>query len=254
MDLAAPALHEKLWHTLRADLVRYAPQIAHDDRLMCCCCGRFLPKTDFDLEHIIPQAAVSDDPPEIRQLFTVNERSKNILLCKRPLRVRGATIHPKGCNNWKGKFFDPRIREVMNGRALKESNHRPFSGQHSAAMMSLAYLALVYRYGYQIALTPSGLLMRRQFFFPGQLLRELSDWPWGAMLSGQPFSYDPLNLRIWTDPFRFALEPGRCIICIRHVSMIVPLSRNPEVPIASRIKFAPERFTLKPNFQTVFAT
>ena len=252
MNLAAPALHEKLWHTLRGDLVRYAPQIADDDRLMCCCCGRFLPKSDFDLEHIIPQAAVADDPPEVRQLFTVNERSKNLLLCKRKLTVKGISVHPKGCNNWKGKFFDTRIREVMNGSAMGKDNHRPFSSQHSAAMMVLAYLALVHRYGYQIALTPSGLLMRRQFFSPGQLLSELSGWPWGAMLSGQPFSYDQRNLNIWTTPFSFTLKPGHCIICIRHVSMFVPLSRNPEVPIVSHIKIAPDRFTFKPNFRTAF--
>ena len=58
----APALHEKLWHSMRADLARYAPQIADNDRLMCCCCGRFLPKSYFDLEHIIPQIAVGDEP------------------------------------------------------------------------------------------------------------------------------------------------------------------------------------------------
>jgi hypothetical protein len=252
MDISAPALHEKLWHSMRADLVQYAPQIADDDRLMCCCCGRFLQKSDFDLEHIIPQAAVADDPAQVRELFTVNERSKNLLLCKRPLEVKGVRFHPKGCNNWKGKFFDARIREVMNGSALGDNIHRPFSSQHSAAMMALAYLGLIHRYGYQIALTPSGLLMRRQFFSPGRLRTELSGWPWGAMLSGRPFPYDPTNLSIWTNPFSFAPEPDRCIVCIRHISVFVPLSRNPEMPIVRHIKVVPDRFTMKPDFRTVF--
>jgi hypothetical protein len=252
MDLTAPALHDKLWHSMRADLARYAPQIADNDRLMCCCCGRFLPKSDFDLEHIIPQIAVGDDPPEIRELFTVNERSKTLLLCKRPLTIKGVPVHPKGCNNWKGRFFDARIREIMNGRALQENKYRPFSSQHQAALMALAYLALVHQYGYQIALTPSGQLMRRQFFHPGSLRNELSGWPWGAVLSGQPFGYDPTNLNVWINPFSFGLQSGRCIVCIRHVSVFVPLSRNPETPIASQIKFVPSRFTMKPNFRTLF--
>ena len=252
MELAAASIQQKLWHEMRTDLARYSPEVAANDRLMCCCCFRPLKQDDFDLEHIIPESALADDPPEVKTLFTVNERSKNVLLCKKPLTVKGRSFHSKGCNNWKGKFFDPCLRRIMNGTALSENVHRRFDSQHSVAIMVLAYLALVHRFGYQVALTPGGVLMRRQFFSPINIRAELSGWPWGIVLSGTPMRYDPKHLDIWTNPFSFTPETNRCMITIRHIATFVPLSRDPRTPIAHQLKYTPERFNMKPNFRTAF--
>jgi hypothetical protein len=250
--LGDASIEQKLWHQMRADLARYIPQIGDRDVLMCCCCGRFLPQSDFDLEHIIPQSAVADDPLEVKQLFTVNERSKNLLLCKKPLQIKGTPLHRHGCNNWKGKHFDQRIREMMNGTLIAGNSHKSWDSRHNVAIMSLAYLALISRYGYQIALTPSGVLMRRQFFSPARVRPELAEWPWGVILTGEPFAYTQSNQAIWDNPFGFTPKEGKCVVAIRHLATYVPVSRNPNTPIASHVKYVPDRFTIKPNFRTIF--
>jgi hypothetical protein len=172
MDLLTASIKEELWHKMRQDLAGYAPEVSDSNQLMCCACGRFLPPEHYSLEHIIPRQALADDPQPVKDKVTANERSGNLLLCTKPLRIKEKTVYENGCNSWKGRFFDRPLRELLNGRAIAFPRTR-FTMQYSIAMTCVAYLAMVFEFGYQVALTPSGLLMRRQFFVPHKFLRDM---------------------------------------------------------------------------------
>jgi hypothetical protein len=61
-----PSIKELLWHKMRSDLANYVPDVAGNQLLMCCACGRFLPQESFDLEHLVPQRALKADPKNVR--------------------------------------------------------------------------------------------------------------------------------------------------------------------------------------------
>ena len=94
-----------------------------------------------------------------------NTRSGNILLCNTALRTKKGVFSAKGCNSWKGRFFDKQLRELLNGRALAPA-YRKVSEQYAVALSCTAYLAMVLEFGYQVALMQSGVLMREHFFYP----------------------------------------------------------------------------------------
>jgi hypothetical protein len=252
MDLLAASLKERLWHKLRHDLQSYIPQIQHNDLLMCCTCGRFLPHDDFNLEHIIPQQALADDPPEIKANpeTTANTRSGNILLCRKPLLVNGRKKHNNGCNGWKGRFYDGRTRELINARIFNDP-YKKVANEHIIAALCTAYLAMVLEFGYQVALTPSGVLMRRQFFSPSKFHREI---PHGSqmILAAPPPPYSENDIPIWSHPFSFTINRNSCNVRFRTMSLSVPISRDPRLPIAQSLVFAPSKYKLRPDFSTVF--
>jgi hypothetical protein len=111
MDLMDASLKERLWHDMRRDLASYIPELNSDLLLMCCVCGRFLPQDQFSLEHIIPRQALADQRIQVKQRLTANQRSWNILLCTKPLILKGRLVYQNGCNSWKGRFYDKLIRE-----------------------------------------------------------------------------------------------------------------------------------------------
>ncbi|MGA7713632.1 MAG: hypothetical protein WCA81_17160 [Rhizomicrobium sp.] len=248
MQLVEPSLKERLWHKARADLVTYAPQIVGNGTLMCCACGRFLPQDKFDIEHIIPQQALLDDPPEIKSnpIATKAIRSGTILLCKEPLRVRGATIYRNGCNSWKGRFFDTPIREALNGRIQKR-----FTDQHLIALLCMAYLAMFGQFGYRAVLIQSGLLMRQQFFSPKRFHKEMPRLS-KLVLRGQPPDDVLQHLGFWLTPFNFSVEGGSCHVTCRNVAIPAPISRDPRLPLARHLQIIPNEYGLRPNFQTSF--
>ena len=45
-EIDLPSLKEKLWQKMQGDLATFIPEVVDRDRLMCCACGRFLPKED----------------------------------------------------------------------------------------------------------------------------------------------------------------------------------------------------------------
>lgn len=65
-DVLTASIKDKLWHKMRQDLASFVPEIASNKLLMCCACGRFLPREWFDLEHLIPQQALKQDPDVVR--------------------------------------------------------------------------------------------------------------------------------------------------------------------------------------------
>src|ERR1700761_1180435 len=100
---------------MRGDLARFVPEIARDQLLMCCACERFLAQEFFDLEHLIPQRSLKLDPVAVQSNPNTpkNVRSGNLLLCKKPLLVKGHKVFNNGCNSWKGRFYDKAIAEFV---------------------------------------------------------------------------------------------------------------------------------------------
>jgi hypothetical protein len=254
MDLLAASLKEKLWHKLRHDLQSYIPQIQHNNLLMCCTCGRFLPYDEFSLEHIIPQQALADDPPEIKANpeTTANTRSGNILLCSKRLLIKDGKPYNNGCNSWKGRFYDGRIRELMNWSVFN-NKYKKVTNEHIIAALCTAYLAMVLEFGYQITLTPSGVLMRHQFFSPSKFHPEMPDRS-QIILSAPPLPYSENHITIWSHPFSFTvdIERNACFAAFRTISLAVPISRDPRLPIVQSLAFVPSKYKLRPDFGTVF--
>jgi hypothetical protein len=253
MDLLAASIKENLWHKLRHDLQSYIPpEMRDNDLLMCCTCGRFLPYEDFTLEHIIPQQALADDPAEIKSNpeTTANVRATNILLCSKRLMIKGRRAYNNGCNSWKGRWYDGRLRELLSGRIFDHA-YKKVSNQHIIAAICAAYLAMVLEYGYQIALTPSGLLMRHQFFSPSKFHH---DMPLRSqmILAAPPPEYDESHIRIWSHPFSFSIKRDSCYVGFRTMSLIIPVSRDPRLPVSRSILITPPKYKLRPDFRTVF--
>jgi hypothetical protein len=220
---------------------------------MCCTCGRFLSYQDFTLEHIIPQQALADDPVEIKSdpKSSTDARSGVILLCnKRLILKNGRMIYKNGCNSWKGRFYDSCLREILNGNILKHPYRKP-SDRHMIAILCSGYLAMVLEFGYQVVLMASGLLMRQQFFLPFKFHRNL---PLRSqmILAAPPPEYDETNSRIWSHPFSFTIDRGACYVGLRTSAFILPLSRDPRIPISKTVLITPSRYKLRPDFRTVF--
>jgi hypothetical protein len=136
-------------------------------------CGRFLPQKSFSLEHLVPQQALKQDPDAVQTNPETpkNVRARTLLICNEPLRRKGVEVYKKGCNSWKGRFYDKPISDFFSGKALQSA--ATTTDTHIIAALSLAYLAMVAEFGYVVALMRSGLLMRQQFFSPRKFHREL---------------------------------------------------------------------------------
>ena len=241
------SLKERLWHKMRADLIRYIPQIADTELLMCCACGRFLPITDFSLEHIIPQQSVADDPAEVKLQVATSERSRLTLLCRKRLVLKGEKFHGNGCNGYKGTYYDGRMRDVFNRNIFKKR----FDTRHTTSVFAGACLAMVAECGYQVALTRSGMICREQFFSPGGFHKNMPIRCQLLLLGDTPSNYGT-DLDLWRKPFIFDIELDVCRIIVRGVSLTLPISRDPRTPIASQIAFAPSKYILRPDFGTLF--
>jgi hypothetical protein len=250
VDMMEVSLKERLWHTMREDLASYAPELKANKLLMCCGCGRLLPQEDFSLEHIIPRQALSDQPAEVRARLTANQRSGNILLCTKPLKMKGRLIYPNGCNSWKGRCYDKLIREILNGTAV-DNPRRRFSNQYIIALLCLGYIAMVSTFGYQVALTLAGVLSRQQFFMPN---RFHPDMPMRSqmVLMAPPIEFQEEHFPMWERPFSLTIAENSCLFGIRSIVIHLPISRNPETPIAKRIMIAPAKYALRPDFRTMF--
>ena len=254
MEILNPALKDRLWHKMRADLAQYVPHDMPADRLLCPACARWLPYEKFSIEHVIPQQALADDPPEIKAKLTTNQRTPITLLSTAPLKikVKGEDVprdaYGGGCNSWKGKVFDSYIRPVLNRRVI--TGKAQISQRSTIALLAAAHLAMVERFGYQPALTESGLLLRQQFFSPGHYVLGMPIMS-QAVLMGDVPPPTAENLPYWRGPsFRFG--DGRCYVGFRNVSLMLPCSRDPNIPIASSLRFQPSKYILRPDLRTAF--
>jgi hypothetical protein len=244
------SIKEKLWHSMREDLAKFVPETAQNELLMCCACGRFLLKEDFDLEHLVPQQALRADPVEVRTnpATPANVRSGNLLLCKKPLLYKKSPLYNNGCNSWKGKFYDKPISDIFSGRSIAQGSR--ISNPHIIGALMLGYLAMVAEYGYIIALMQSGLLLREQFFNPHKFRPTLGT-RYQMLLVGPPATSTEAG--VWTKPFSFSFERGACLVTARNYGITVPVSQDPLTPIAQHLKIVPLRFKLRPDLRTAFS-
>jgi hypothetical protein len=243
-----PALKEILWHQMRNDLKSLVPWFADNDLLLCPTCCRPLRFDEFSLEHIIPKQALASDPSDARIAIQQNERSGMTLLCRRPLIIKGKQIPGHGCNSWKGKFYDAFLRDLLRA----DFQTKQINSRHQMALFSAGYLGLFRHFGYQIALLPSGLLMRNQFFHPNFFLQDVP-LACQMMLTGKGLSnYDEATRAYWTEPFKIKVDGTSAFIVLRNMSFKLPLSRDPTLRLARALPYAPSNYTFRADLTTVF--
>jgi len=243
-----PALKEILWHRMRNDLKSLVPWFADNDLLLCPTCCRPLRFDEFSLEHIIPKQALASDPSDVRVAIPQNERSGMTLLCRRHLIIKGKQIPGHGCNSWKGKFYDASLRDLLQA----DFQTKQINSRHQMALFSAGYLGLFRHFGYQIALLPSGLLMRNQFFHPNSFLRDVP-LTCRMMLTGEGLSnFDEATRTYWTEPFKINVDGTSAFIALRNMSFKLPLSRDPTLPLARALPYAPSKYTFRPDLTTAF--
>jgi hypothetical protein len=211
-----------------------------------------LPFDDFSVEHVIPKQALAHDPPEAKASLTVNQRSGNILLCKKRLKIRDKNISGNGCNGWKGRYYDAPIRNALTGGTMT-GRSRTGTETNIIALICAAFLALVKQYGYQIALTPSGQLLRHQFFSPRAFRKEMPLTSQMVLSADMP-PYSSETHHLWADPFKISIEAQRqsCVVVFRTFAIRLPLSRDPAIPLANKLRIVPSRYKLRPDFTTAF--
>lgn len=243
-----PALKEILWHQMRSDLKSLVPWFADNDLLLCPTCCRPLRFDEFSLEHIIPKQALASDPSDVRAATPQNERSGMTLLCRKPLVFKGKRIPGHGCNSWKGKYYDAFLHDLLRAHFQTKQ----INSCHQIALFSAGYLGLFRQFGYQVALSRSGLLMRNQFFHPNSFLRDVP-LTCRMILAGEGLSnYDEATRPYWTEPFKIKVDGASAFIALRNMSFKLPLSRDPTLPLVRALSYAPLKYAFRPDLATAF--
>lgn len=242
-----PGTKRVLWENMRADLVSLVPSFSENELILCPACCRPLPFSAFTLEHILPQQAVRNDPKEVRESISTNERSGLTLLCNSNLYIKGTQLTTLGCNSWKGRHYD---------RWLRETIHRGHVGNfhvgHHIALLAASYLGMFQAFGYACSLTRAGLLLRRQFFSPRHWLKDMP-LMCQMVLMGEPAKILNDDMRAyWSEPFKFAMNENTMNVVVRSLSLNLPVSRDPTVALARYLPYAPPRHKLKPDLTSLF--
>ena len=110
---------------------------------------------------------------------------------------------------------------------------------------------MAHHFGYQVVLTPSGRLMRQQFFRPRGFLPSIPARCQMMLMSG-PLDFEETPKTFWTNPFSFTVGGGVCQVGIKNIAVVLPISRDPATPIASRILVRDHRYKLRPDFKVAF--
>lgn len=245
-EIDNPGLKQTLWHSMRGDLGALMPDILHSDQLMCPACGRFLAIDDFNIEHIVPQQALDDDPHEVRAAISRNERGVTTLLCKRNILI-GNKLRGNGCNGWKGRYFDRYLNDVFHAKLVEKTA----TTQHQVAFFVACHLALFSRYGYQVSLSEWGIICRKQFFSSEIFVKQIPTMSKAFFFGKAPEKFNHETRSYWAPPFKFEFEDGFCLAGARNAAMYIPVSRNPETPIASLLPYAPSKYIFRPDFSSV---
>ena len=248
-EIDLPALKDRLWHKMQTDLAQYVPDVVDRKLLMCCACGRFLPIECFDVDHIIPQQTIKQDPLSVRENpeTPAITRSGSILLCTKPLHFKGSKINGRGCNSWKGRYFDGPMTEIFTGRAAKNPR-TPKRTAHIIGGLAIGYLGMVEQFGYLPALMHSGLILREQFFNPGRFHKALGSRCQIILMGDPKFSHDD---PVWKSPFQFEKhDDSAWLATVRNFVVYLPVSRDPRVPVPRHLPIIPHRLVFRPNFET----
>lgn len=243
-----PSLKEILWHGMRDDLKALVPWFANNELLLCPACCRPLSFNEFSLEHIVPRQALACDPSDVRAAVPQNERSGMTLLCRKPLVIKGKGVPGHGCNSWKGKFYDPFLRDLIRA----DFRTARINSRHQVALFSAGYLGLFRQFGYQIALLPTGRLMRNQFFHPNSFLPDVPITCQMALTGQALATFDESTRAYWSDPFKITVNKDSAFVALRNMAFKLPLSRNPMLPLARALPYAPSKYAFRPDLTTAF--
>jgi hypothetical protein len=113
-------------------------------------------------------------------------------------------------------------------------------------------LALFREFGYQVALSAAGTFSRKQFFHANDFLK-IIPWNCQMILAGEPRSeFVDDDKQYWREPFKITVDRSTAIIVFRHMSFRIPISRDPCVPIAKILPYAPARFAFRPDHRFFF--
>lgn len=241
-----PGQKAVIWEKLRADLIAFAPIFAEKTTLLCPTCLRELNYDDFSIEHIAPRQAVADDPPDVKSSVARDIRSGITLLCSKQLIHKGKTLSANGCNGWKGKHFDNSIKQLVHDQHLRLK----VTNRHQVALFAMGYLALFRQFGYQIALSEAGLLMRRQFFHPDTFLREIPTSCQLYLMGAKPEQPSDVPLQFWQNPFSIDIEEDTALVVFRNYAFRLPLSHDPTKPFAKLLAYVPQRQRLRLDFRS----
>ena len=147
------------------------------------------------------------------------------------------------------------IGKSRAGSGVKASAVAPVPGGAGLAPAPpppLPLAALFSKYGYRVAPSASGLLMRRQYFSPFSILKAIPYYC-QVVLGGQPLTeFTEENETYWSDPFKITIENGYANMVLRSVSFSLPLSEDPTVPLARILQYAPPKYRWRPNLETAF--
>lgn len=196
----------------------------------------------------MPKQALACDPIEVRAAVPQNERSGLTLLCRKPLVWKGKLVQGHGCNSWKGKHYDSSLRDLLNTN-FKDDR---LNTRHQVALYSAGYLALVRQFGFRIVLSPTGLLSRKQFFFPNTFLQEI---PLNCqmMITGEMRTgFKATERAYWSEPFRMTLDGDTALIVLRNMGFRVPITGDPSQSSSISLPYLPSRYAFRPDLSTVF--
>lgn len=128
-----------------------------------------------------------------------------------------------------------------------------YTQRYIIALLSAGYLALFQKYGYQIALSQAGLIMRQQFFSPDRFVKNMPVKSQFVFKTDAPPQYNETSDPYWSEPFTFTIdEESSVMMVVRNASMSLPISRNPETPFVRRLVYVPPRYTFRPDLRTAF--
>jgi hypothetical protein len=95
--------------------------------------------------------------------------------------------------------------------------------------------------------------MRNQFFSPNRFLKQVPLRSQMVLKGDAPAEYTALNDTYWRDPFKIVPhDPFGMVMVMRNASIYLPISRNPDTPIARTLPYAPPKYCLLPDLRTAF--
>ena len=243
-----PAQKQILWHRMRADLISLVPWFEGNDLLLCPTCCRAIGFDEFSVEHIVPKQALASDPVSVREAVPRNDRSGLTLLCRRQLVYKNKRLPGIGCNSWKGKHYDGFLRDLLKADIKKQ----PINTGHQTALFAAGFLALVREFGYQIALSPMGLVSRSQFFNPCSFIKEMPLMCQMMLTGDRRTDYNEAEKGYWSEPFRITVDETSAHIVLRNIGFRLPLSRDPRQPFARALRYTPSKYAFRPDLTTAF--
>jgi hypothetical protein len=153
-----------------------------------------------------------------------------------------------GCNSWKGKHYDSFLRDLIQADFQKKS----INSRHQVALFSAGYLALFRKFGYQISLLPSGLLMRNQFFHPNSFRRDVP-LSCQMILAGESATkYEAVPRTYWAEPFNIQVNGNTATVALRNMAFQLPLSRDPTMTLARSLPYVPLKHAWRPDLTSAF--